>query len=158
MRARDVMSKGVMSVASDASVHEAAALLVKTRVSAMPVVDSAGTMVGLVSEADLVRAFDSGSDGGLLRGFTGDGDAAGPTLALKNRKVTDVMTRDVAFVDADATLADIARLMLQRGVKRLPVVDEGAVVGIVSRTNLLEAAVSGDRAAWVGPRSGGWRR
>jgi CBS domain-containing protein len=130
MRAKDVMSDGVMSLGSDATVLDAASLLVNCHVSAMPVVDEAGLMVGIVSEADLLR-------------WTADD--AGPALGLaevRSRKVTDVMTREVVTAQEDMPLVELAKLMTVRKIKRLPVVRDGAVVGIVSRVDLLRALIS----------------
>jgi CBS domain-containing protein len=157
MLAKDVMTKGVLSISSDATLLEAADLLVKTGVSAMPVVDRDDNMVGLVSEADLVRAMEEAAEGSFLKQFDAGPLPDDTTSAVKARRVADVMTKELVLADADATLADVAGLMLKHGVKRIPVVD-GAVVGIVSRVNLLRALMAGDRSDWLGPRSGGWRR
>jgi CBS domain-containing protein len=158
MLAKDVMSKGVLSISSDATLLEAADLLVKTGVSAMPVVDRDDNMVGLVSEADLVRAMEEAAEGSFLKQFDAGPLPDDTTSAVKARRVADVMTKELVLADADATLADVAGLMLKHGVKRIPVVQDGAVVGIVSRVNLLRALMAGDRSDWLGPRSGGWRR
>jgi len=130
MRAKDVMSNGVMSLASDATVIEAARLLVNCHVSAMPVVDEAARMVGIVSEADLLRCMADGND---------------PTeepFGVRSRKVVDIMTRDIVTADEDMPVAALAKLMTERRVKRLPILRDGAVVGIVSRIDLLRALIS----------------
>lgn len=158
MLAKDIMSKDVLSISSDATLLQAADLLIKTGVSAMPVVDQSDNMVGLVSEADLVRAMETAADGSFLKQVGAGALPEETTAAVKARRVAEVMTREVVLADIDATLSDIASLMLKRGVKRIPVVQDGAVVGIVSRVNLLRALMTGDRSDWVGPRSGGWRR
>jgi CBS-domain-containing membrane protein len=93
MIARDVMSDGVMSVSADATVFEAAKLLVNAQVSAMPVVDEQGIMIGIVSEADLLeRGASAGQTGGLLRQFADDVASAGTYVRANARRVTDVMT------------------------------------------------------------------
>lgn len=130
MRAKDVMSDGVMSLAADASVLEAARLLVNCHVSAMPVVDGAGRMIGIVSEADLLACTADGD--GSTDGF----------LDLGSRKVVDVMTRDVITAGEDAPVAVLAKLMTERRIKRLPILREGTVVGIVSRIDLMRALIS----------------
>jgi len=130
MRAKDVMSNGVMSLASDATVIEAARLLVNCHVSAMPVVDEAARRVGIVSEADLLRCMADGND---------------PTeepFGVRSRKVVDIMTRDIVTADEDMPVAALAKLMTERRVKRLPILRDGAVVGIVSRIDLLRALIS----------------
>ena len=130
MRAKDVMSDGVMSLASDATVIEAARLLVNCLVSAMPVVDEAARMIGIVSEADLLRCMAEGDD---------------PTEEfpdLRSRSVVEVMTRDVVTAGEDMPVAALAKLMTERRVKRLPILRDGAVIGIVSRIDLLRALIS----------------
>jgi CBS domain-containing protein len=126
MRARDVMSDGVTSISETATIHEAAKLLVNTHVSALPVLDANGIMVGIVSEADVIKE-GTRRDAGAL-----------------SRRVADVMTRDVATADDTASLGTIAALMIERGVKRIPILRDRKVVGIVSRVDLLRALLSGD--------------
>jgi CBS domain-containing protein len=127
MRASDVMSDGVLSVSANASVLEAAKLLVNCGVSAMPVVDQAGTMTGIVSEADLM------------------GDAADYSAAYDGRPtrtVADVMTRDVITASEDTPMAQVAGLMKACKVKRIPILKNGVVVGIVSRVDILRGLIS----------------
>jgi CBS domain-containing protein len=127
VRAKDVMSEGVLSVGTDASVLEAAKLLINCRVSAMPVVDEAGIMAGIVSEADLM------------------GDAEDYRAAYAGhptRKVAEVMTRQVATASEDTPIAALAELMKARNIKRLPILKNGAVVGIVSRVDVLRGLIS----------------
>jgi len=134
MLARDVMSDGVMSIAAEATVLEAVELLVGNHVSAMPVVNADGVMIGIVSEADLIGHADLGT-----------GATAGHDRALR---VVDVMTSSIVTADETASLAEVAGLMLKHRIKRVPIVRDGLVVGIVSRANLLQALVSrGDQAA-----------
>ena len=127
MQAKDVMSGGVMSIAADATVLEAVELFVKARVSAMPVLDAAGFMLGIVSEADLIRA--AGLD-------------AAPSAEARSRPVVDIMTKKVVTADETASLAEIAALMLKHGVKRLPILSGKSVVGIVSRVDLLKGMIA----------------
>lgn len=126
MRAKDVMSEGVLSVGVDASVLEAAKLLINCRVSAMPVVNEDGTMAGIVSEADVI-------------GDTRDYVAADGALP---RRVSEVMTRDVITAPEDAPLDQLAGLMKARNIKRIPILKDGAVVGIVSRVDILRGLIS----------------
>jgi CBS domain-containing protein len=121
MRARDVMSEGVFSVSTDATALDAAKLFVNCRVSALPVVDQAGVMLGIVTKADLMRP------------------------SRKERPahmIVDVMTHEVVVAAEDTPLAELARLMSEHAVKRLPIVRNGRVVGIVSRTDLLRALIA----------------
>ena len=128
------MSDGVMSIAAEATVLEAVELLVGNHVSAMPVVNADGVMIGIVSEADLIGHADLGT-----------GATASQDRALR---VVDVMTSSIVTADETASLAEVAGLMLKHRIKRVPIVRDGLVVGIVSRANLLQALVSrGDQAA-----------
>ncbi len=129
MQAKDVMSDGVMSVTSDATVFDAAMLLVNTHVSAMPVVDKDGVMLGIVSEADLIaRAI--------------GGQAKGTSDPSRSQRVVDVMTKDVIAVDETASLEEIAALMARHKIKRVPVLRGKSVVGVVSRIDLLRGLIS----------------
>jgi CBS domain-containing protein len=145
VRAKDVMTVEVLSVSDDTDVFEAADLLLSAHVSAMPVVDKAGKMVGIVSEADLMKRAEIGTTpaaGWLLRFLADDARKAREYVQSHSRRVRDVMTRDVISVDEDATLAEVAALMEKHGVKRLPVVGSGRVVGIISRADLLQGLLS----------------
>jgi CBS domain-containing protein len=145
MRAKDVMSDGVMSVAADATVFEAASLLVNARVSAMPVIDEEGSMIGIVSEADLLdRGSNEGNPhyrAGLLSELADRIGSAGAFVRANSRRVTDVMTKPVICVEEDTPLGDVARLMLDTGIKRVPVRHGRSVVGIVSRRDLARAMI-----------------
>ena len=126
MHARDVMSDGVFSISADATVIEAAKLFVNCRVSALPVVDETGFLLGIVSKADLMRPRRESAANSLKPA----------------RKVVDIMTRDVVVAAENTPLAELARLMSEHGVKRLPILCNGHVVGIVSRTDLLRALIA----------------
>ena len=150
MQAEEVMTEGVMSIAEDATVLQAAELLVNTRVSAMPVLDGAGTMIGIVSLTDLL----GGGCGSALEALRelADHQRADASLGhMRTVPVTDVMTKNVVVVANDASLLDVAELMQARKVKHIPVVREGAVVGMVSRVDILRAMIS--YAADDNPRS-----
>jgi CBS domain-containing protein len=152
MIARDVMSDGVMSVSADATVFEAAKLLVNAQVSAMPVVDEQGVMVGIVSESDLLeRRASAGQTDGLLRQFADDVASAGTYVRANARRVTDVMTKPVICVEEDTPLADVARLMVDTGIKRVPVRRGQSVVGMVSRIDLVRAMISQREAVAPSP-------
>lgn len=156
MRAKDVMSDGVMSILADATVFEAAELLVSARVSAMPVVDEQDQLVGILSEADLMRRAEIGTaphHGWLQRLLSDDATKARDYVHSHSQRVRDVMTRNVVTVDADAKLGEVAEEMLKHNVKRLPVVEEGRVVGIVSRADLLQALMSREPKAPAEQRS-----
>ena len=144
MRAKDVMSDGVVSLSDNATVYEAAELLVSTGVSAMPVLDRNGFMIGIVSEADLVRRTEVGASPGswLHRQLADDIAAAAEFVQAHSRRVVDVMAKNVITADEGATLSEVAELMLTHHVKRVPILRGRLVVGMVSRVDLLRALLS----------------
>lgn len=156
MNARDIMTSKVITVTSATLVSEVARLLFERRISALPVVDGE-RLVGIVSEADLLHRYEIGTDCALggdpwwMRLFSAD---RSPAEYVKShaRYARDIMTREVATVAPDAPLAAIATLLERRRIKRVPVLDEGRLVGIVSRSDLVHAMVSAARAgAPAGP-------
>jgi CBS domain-containing protein len=144
MRAKDVMSDGTVSLTDDATIQEAIELLINTGVSAMPVLDKDEIMIGIVSEADLIRR---ASPAAWHRALTDDAAVADD----HSRPVTEVMTRTVFTVDENMPLAEVAELMLEKRVKRLPVTRDKSVVGVVSRVDLLKALLSRRATAAVFP-------
>lgn len=145
MQARDVMSTPVISVTEDASVADVARLLLSKGISGVPVLDAGGRLVGIVSEGDLVRRVESGTErtpSWWLRVF-GDGeDQVREYAKTHGRRVRDVMSREVTTVREETPIAEIAELLERRRIKRVPVVRGDEVVGIVSRANLLQALAS----------------
>jgi CBS domain-containing protein len=147
MRAKDVMSTGVITVMDTATVFDTAELLVNGHLSAMPVVNNLGEIVGIVSEADLIRRIELGTvphKSWLLRLFSDDLIKAAEFIHSHSRRVSDVMTKHVITVEVDATLSEIAALMAAHNIKRVPVIQRGFVVGVVSRTNILQALLSSE--------------
>jgi len=145
MRALDVMTTQVITVKPDMSVRDAAALLVERHISGAPVVGDDGSLVGIISEGDLLRRVEIGTDQARrtrwLDIFTTNADADAYVKSHANR-VADVMTHEVISVGEEDSLSHIATIMESKGVKRLPVLRDGRVVGIVSRANLLQALAS----------------
>lgn len=144
MKASDIMVTDVVSVAPDATIADAAALLLKHRISGVPVVDN-GRLVGILSEGDLLRRVESRTErrrSWWLEMFTGTDTLAAEYVKSHGNKVRDVMTTDVVSAPHDASLADIADLMERHHIKRIPVVRNGTMVGLISRANLLQALAS----------------
>ena len=148
MKAADIMTSPVVTVAPDALVHEVAQILSGRAISAVPVVEG-GRLVGIVSEADLLHRHEIGTDC-ALRGDPWWLRALRPPSAtakyVKSHAVhvEDIMTREVFTVGVNTPLADVANVLEQHHIKRLPVVDEGRVTGIVSRSDVVAAlAASG---------------
>lgn len=142
MKAADVMVRNVITIGPNAAVGEVADLLVTHRISALPVVDAGGKVVGVISEGDLVRRAEAGTE--RRRSHWLEWMMPGQTLAAEfvkshARKVSDVMTRRVISVTSDAPLSEVATTLERNGIKRVPVVDNGKLVGIVSRANLVQA-------------------
>jgi CBS domain-containing protein len=145
MRAHQIMTRSVISITPDATILEAAKTMLRHHVSGLPVVDAAGTLVGIVSEGDFVRRSEIGTQrkrGRWLKFLLGSGSAATDYVHEYGRKVSDVMTSEPLTVTGDATLEEIVTLMETNGVKRLPVMSGDKLVGIVSRANLLQAVAS----------------
>jgi CBS domain-containing protein len=140
------MTAPPITVTPDARVSDVAALLIERRISAVPVVDQNGRIVGIVSEGDLLRRAETGTErqrSKWLELLLEPNIKAAEFVKAHGVYARDVMTRDVATVGPDADLADIATLLESRRIKRVPVVeDSGEVVGIVSRANLLHALVA----------------
>lgn len=151
MKAKDVMTSPVVTVGPDTPVHEIAALLFERRISGVPVLQD-GRLVGLVSEADLLRRHEIGTDriaqphSWWLRLFGGDRTPAEYVKTHAGR-ARDVMVREVVSVTPETPIADIAALLEARGIKRVPVLDRGRLVGIVSRGNLVQALATTRRVA-----------
>lgn len=143
MKARDIMTSPVVTVAPDTTVPEVATLLYERRIGALPVVQD-GRLVGIVSETDLLRRHEIGTDrferagSWWLRLFGADGSLH-DYVRSHARFARDVMTREVASVAPDTPVVEIAKLLEGRGIGRAPVLDAGELVGIVSRANLVQA-------------------
>ncbi len=145
MRAADIMVKDVVTAGPEASVRELAALMLERRISGMPVVDGAGRLLGIVSEGDLIRRPEIDTDRvklGWLRLLLSDEARARDFVKSHGRKAREVMTQPAISVAADAPLAEVVRLMERHRVKRLPVVEKGKLVGLVTRADLLRALVA----------------
>jgi CBS domain-containing protein len=150
MRAMDVMTTEVISVNPDTSVQALAALLSERGISGVPVVDAEGRVVGIVSEGDLLHRVETGTErlpeartrrrrSWWLDAVASDRELARDYVKSHARTVKDIMTRDVVSVSDTAELADIAMLLETKRIKRVPVVRDGKLVGIVSRANLVRA-------------------
>jgi CBS domain-containing protein len=145
MKAGDVMVANVVSVPANASVREVARILLSNQISAVPVLDDLDRLIGIVSEGDLMRRAELGTEhrrSWWLRIFSSKDKEALAVEFLKSHShsVADVMTRDVITAAPDTPLREIAGLLEKNRIKRVPIVDEeGKVLGIVSRANLIQA-------------------
>jgi CBS domain-containing protein len=140
MKVRDVMTTKVVSVSPDNSVKRVARIMLDKHVSGLPVVDDEGKLVGLISEGDLLRRSELGLDVIAAPGQSASSEERASAYVKSHAwKVADVMSRDVVTVDEETDLSHAATLMAENGVKRLPVIRNGKLVGIVSRADLLHA-------------------
>ena len=135
MNAADVMVTNVITVGPDACLQDVAHLFLTNRISAAPVVSTDGKIVGIVSEGDLMRRAEAGT--GRRRSWwlsllTGREVLAAEYIKEHSRKVADVMTREVITAAPQTSLRDIANILEKNGIKRVPIVDGGKIIGIVS--------------------------
>ena len=145
MRAHQIMTRAVITVSPETTILEAANIMLQRHVSGLPVIDAAGKLVGIISEGDLIRRPEIGTlkkRGRWLGVLTGPGKLATDFVHEQGRKVGEVMTTSPLTITEDTALAEIADLMERNNVKRLPVTRGDALVGIVSRANLLQAVAS----------------
>jgi CBS domain-containing protein len=160
MNASDVMTTKVITARSDQTMQEVAELLLLKHISGMPVVDQSGKLVGMISEGDLLRRADEGVwpkawGPPPRRGWITllmDGAVLGTEhVQQRDRKVADIMTREIISAKPDTPISDIAALLVHHRIKRVPIVLDGEIVGIVSRANLIQAfAEARDIAERVG--------
>jgi CBS domain-containing protein len=140
MQAKDIMTTNVVTVKPETRVAHIAQLLLDRRISGVPVVNADGQLVGIVTEGDLMRRPELGTErhrGWWLRFFGDERARAEEYARAHGSRAEQVMTRNVVTVSEETSLADIARLLEKHHIKRVPVVRGGGVVGIVSRANLL---------------------
>lgn len=152
MKASDIMTSPVITVGPDTLVRHIAGLLFEHRISAVPVLEK-GKLVGIVSEADLLHRHEIGTDRSAsswwLQLFSADRPIADYVKSHATR-ASDIMTRDVVSVTPDTPVAEIAALLEKRGVKRVPVLQDARLAGIVSRSNLVQALAAKGRLMNVG--------
>ena len=132
------MTTGAATVRPDASLAEAARIMVEHRISGLPVIDLSERLVGILTEGDFLRR----TDGDRLRWISvllSEPDAQITSKQLHDRRVEEAMSRNPISVVVEASVDEVVELMERHGVKRIPVVDDGKVIGIVSRANLLLA-------------------
>jgi CBS domain-containing protein len=158
MNAKDIMTTRVVTVSPETPVAEIARRLLQRRISAVPVIDAEGRPVGIVSEGDLMRRPEAAGvrhPSWWLALIAEPETQAREYVKAHGECAHDVMTRDVTTVTEEASLEEIATLLEKHRVKRVPVVRDGKVVGIVSRANLLQGVAARQPApqASVGDRT-----
>ena len=144
MKASDLMTSLVVTVRADATIEYAAQLMLQYRISGLPVTDSDGAVLGIVTESDLLRRAETGTEKRRARWVSlliGPGRLAQEYVRTHGRMVAEVMTERVFTVTPETPLADLVALMETKHVKRVPVVEQGRLVGIVSRADVMATLV-----------------
>jgi len=145
MFAKDIMTLNVITVGPDMPISDVAKLLIERRISAVPVIDNDNSLIGIVSEGDLVHRIRG--DHELPRSWwlslIGDpNDEPQEYIRSHGKTAKDVMTKDVVAISEFTSIAEIAETLETKKIKRVPVVDDGKLVGIVSRANIIQALVA----------------
>jgi CBS domain-containing protein len=156
MKAKDVMTEHVITVAPDSSIVEALQLMLQNKISGLPVVDTCGSLVGIVSEGDFLRRSETGTERRHPRWvefILGPGTIAKDYVHSHARRIDEVMTAVVETVGEETGLEDVVTLMEKCRVKRVPVMRGTKLVGIVSRANLLHALATLAREIKPGAKS-----
>ena len=142
MKARDIMVAPVVTVKPYSTIKEVAKTLVDRRISAVPVVDDVGKLVGIISEGDLMHRSETGTERQYrwwIRLVEGDASLPADYIKAHGRKAADIMTQNVITAAPDTALDEVAITMEKNSIKRVPIVRDGQLVGIVSRANLVQA-------------------
>jgi CBS domain-containing protein len=140
MIAADIMTHPVFAISPETPLAQAIKLMIDHRISGVPVVDREGCLVGMLTEGDLLRRVEIGTDGetaGWLTSFLLPGREADRYVVTHGRLVGEVMTPEVVSIAEDTPLPEVVRLMRRHGIKRVPVLREGRLLGIVSRADLV---------------------
>ncbi len=140
----DVMTRNVISISPDATVEEAAKTMLARAISGLFVVDAKGELAGVVTEGDLLRRDELGTQrhrSWWLRLLVSPGRQAADFTHTFGRHVRDVMTVEVTAVNSDAPLEEVVATMERQGIKRVPVVENQRVIGVVSRSDLVRALI-----------------
>ena len=130
MNAGEIMTRPVLATTPGASVRDVAAELLSKRITGMPVADEDGTVLGIITEADIVGALIDGTP-------------------LETLQVRDVMTTDPITVESDATVGDVMQVLDEQGVVRVPITERGVLVGVVSRSDVIRAALKPEFLAFA---------
>jgi len=142
MKASEIMARNVIAIRAEASVNEAVRLMLQHKISGLPVVNAADELVGIVTEGDFLRRAETGTETQRprwLQLLMGTGKLADDYVRSHGRKVAAIMTADVVAVGEDAALGEVVKAMEKWRIKRVPVIRDRKVVGLISRSDLLRA-------------------
>lgn len=145
MRAQDVMTRDLVTIPPGTPLDAIARLFAERGISGAPVVDQDGRLLGLVTESDLMRRIAAPEDrprGWLREAFTPAGRQAASFARTHGRTARDVMTTALVTAEEDTPIAHIAKMMEERGIRRVPVLREGKLAGIVARADLVRALMT----------------
>jgi CBS domain-containing protein len=145
MKASEVMTRNVVTVGCGTAVAKAIRVMLDNHVSGLPVLDDDGKLAGILTEGDLLRRGETGTERHRPRWLEilmGPGRMAGEYVRTHGRRVGGIMTQNVVSVTPDTALDEIVHLMERRRIKRVPVMDGDALVGVVSRADLLRTLAS----------------
>ena len=161
MKARDVMTARVITTSPGASIKSVVETFVRHQISAAPVVDANGKLVGIISEGDLLHRAEAGTEKRhpwWLRALMEPEVLANEYAKAHARKVADAMTSQVVATSPDTPIHEVAALLEKHSIKRVPIVENGQLVGVVSRANLVQATASAGRALEISPSELGHSR
>lgn len=149
MKAKDIMTPNVITVGLEATVSDIANTMLERHISALPVVDEKGRVVGIISEGDLVRRHEIGT-GNRRRSWwlnllADPADQAEEYVKSHAAKARDIMTSPAIMVDGEATVPEIAETLEKNHIKRVPVLRGDRLVGIVSRANIVQLVAAARR-------------
>jgi CBS domain-containing protein len=142
MKASEVMRKEIVTVTPRTAISDAVRLMLDHRISGLPVIDESGAVAGMVTEGDLLRRVELGTEKRVpawRAWLMASGRDARDFVLSHGRQVGEIMTAPVAWVAPDADLTEVVALMESRRIKRIPVLDGGRLVGMVARADLLRA-------------------
>jgi CBS domain-containing protein len=148
------MASPVVTAGPDTSVLDIAQLMLDNKISAVPIANESGSLIGVVSEGDLMRRSEIGTErhpSWWLNAFRGAVSLAEEFTKSHGMKASEIMTKDVVTTREDASLWEIAETLERNKIKRLPVVRDGHVIGIVSRANLVQALMVQRDKAKISP-------
>jgi CBS domain-containing protein len=158
MKARDVMTKDVVTVRASATVREIAEIMTAKRISGVPVVTENGAVIGIVSESDLLHRTELGTEPKYkwwLRVFSDPDQMARDYTKTHGLKAADLMSRYVVSVSPEDELADVAQVLDRNKIKRVPVLHDGTLAGLITRGDLVKALTQTKPEARLGPIDSG---
>lgn len=143
MQAKELMTRNLTTVSPDHSVWHAARIMLAKGVSGLPVVDGTGGLVGIITEGDLLRRSELGTAGPIGDGAEWSQDLARDYVRTRSWKVGDVMSPEVITIEEGTSVQQIATMLRVHRIKRLPVLRNGRLVGVVGRADLLKIVSAG---------------